>query len=112
MAQAITQCINSVAGSNALLDFVMVTATKPSVPLLFALVAAQWWSKIDRPQHVIRRDVLLQVEAVEQRFLHHRPFTHHCRHSLGTDTSESGRGGGKREFFNTIKPYADKSAAP
>src|SRR5216684_8388609 len=48
MDHAITQWINSLAGSNALLDFVMIMATKAGVPLLVALVVAQWWSKIDR----------------------------------------------------------------
>lgn len=48
MDQAVTQWINSFAGSNALLDMVMVAATRAGVPLLVALVAAQWWSKIDR----------------------------------------------------------------
>jgi undecaprenyl-diphosphatase len=47
MDQAITQWINSLAGSSALLDSVMVTATKVGVPLLVALVVAQWWSRID-----------------------------------------------------------------
>src|SRR6266404_1442903 len=48
MDQAITQWINSLAGTNALLDSVMIMATKGGVPLVVALVAAQWWSKIDR----------------------------------------------------------------
>lgn len=48
MDQAITQWINSLAGSNALLDSVMITVTQVGVPLLVALVVAQWWSKIDR----------------------------------------------------------------
>ena len=48
MDQAITQWINSLAGSNALLDAVMITATKAGAPLLVALVIAQWWSKIAR----------------------------------------------------------------
>jgi hypothetical protein len=45
MDQAITQWINSLAGSNVLLDSVMIMATKVGVPLL---VVAQWWTKIDR----------------------------------------------------------------
>ena len=32
---------------------------------------------VDRPQHVIGRDMLLQTEAVKQRLLHHRPLAHH-----------------------------------
>src|SRR5260370_22846690 len=48
MDQAITQWINSFAGGNVLLDSAMIMATSVGVPLLVALVAAQWWSKIDR----------------------------------------------------------------
>src|SRR5260370_42393664 len=48
MDQAFTQSINSVVGTNALLDAVMIAASKFGVPLLVALVVAQWWSKIDR----------------------------------------------------------------
>ena len=48
MDHAITQLINSLAGSNGRLDSVMIVATKLGVPLLVALVVAQWWSKIDR----------------------------------------------------------------
>ncbi len=48
MDQAITQWINSLASSTALLDSVMIMATTVGVPLLVALVVAQWWSKIDR----------------------------------------------------------------
>src|SRR5260370_2170550 len=48
MDKAITQWINSPAGSNVLLDSVMIMATEVGVPLLVALVVAQWWSKIDR----------------------------------------------------------------
>src|SRR3977135_3901503 len=48
MDQALTQWINSVAGSNALLDSVMIVATQAGVPLLVVLVGGQWWSKIDR----------------------------------------------------------------
>jgi undecaprenyl-diphosphatase len=48
MDHAITQWINAPAGSNALLDCVMIMATTVGVPLLVALVVAQWWSKIDR----------------------------------------------------------------
>jgi len=48
MDRAITQWINFLAGSNALLDSVMIMATNVGVPLLVALVVAQWWSKFDR----------------------------------------------------------------
>jgi undecaprenyl-diphosphatase len=49
MDQALTHWINSFAGSNALLDSVMIIVTDAGVPLLVALVVAQWWSKNDRP---------------------------------------------------------------
>ncbi len=48
MDQTITHWINSLAGSNVLLDSAMIMATNVGVPLLVALVVAQWWSKIDR----------------------------------------------------------------
>src|ERR1700682_818121 len=48
MDATITQWINSFAGSNVLLDSVMIMATNVGVPLLVALVVAQWWSGIDR----------------------------------------------------------------
>jgi undecaprenyl-diphosphatase len=48
MDQAITRWINSPAGSSALLDAAMIAVTQTGVPLLVALVVAQWWSKMDR----------------------------------------------------------------
>src|SRR5713101_212959 len=48
MDQAITQWINSLTGSNVLLDSAMIMVSKVGVPLLVALVVAEWWSKIDR----------------------------------------------------------------
>ena len=48
MDQAVTQSINSFAGSNVLLDSAMIVATNVGVPLLIALVVAQWWTKIGR----------------------------------------------------------------
>src|SRR5258707_15673863 len=48
MDQAITEWINSFAGSNVPLDSIMIMATKVGLPLLVALVVAQWWCKIDR----------------------------------------------------------------
>src|SRR5258708_19299272 len=50
MDQAITQWINSLAGSNVLLDSAMIAATNVGVPLLVVLVIGQWWSKIARTQ--------------------------------------------------------------
>ena len=51
MDQATTQWVNSLAGHYAVLDSVMIAATKAGVPLLVALVIAQWWSKGDQ-RHV------------------------------------------------------------
>ena len=70
--------------------------TTPGEPIPFAEAIAQrfvgiepgeawgppWgttWFRVavDRPQQVIRRYVVLDAEAVEQRFLHHRPLAHH-----------------------------------
>jgi undecaprenyl-diphosphatase len=48
MDQAITVWINSPAGTNPLLDYIMIMVTLASVPLFVALVVTQWWSKIDR----------------------------------------------------------------
>ena len=48
MDQAVTEWINSFAGRNVALDSIMIMATKVGLPLLVALVVAQWWSKIDR----------------------------------------------------------------
>ena len=48
MDQATTHWINSLVGSNALLDTVMIAVTQAGVPLLIALVVVQWWSAINR----------------------------------------------------------------
>src|SRR5260221_2155054 len=48
MDQAITHWINALAGSNALLDSIMIMATKVGIPLLVARDPA----KVFRPPHV------------------------------------------------------------
>lgn len=48
MDVAITHWINAVAGTNHLLDTMMIGVTTFGVPLLAACVALQWWSKTDR----------------------------------------------------------------
>jgi len=48
MDQAITQRINTPAGSSVLLDSIMVAATQFGVPLLVLLVALQWWGRRER----------------------------------------------------------------
>ncbi|HEX4077419.1 MAG TPA: hypothetical protein VHX61_00905 [Rhizomicrobium sp.] len=40
---------------------------------------------VDRPQHVIGRDMLFETETVEQCFLHHHPLAHHRPLSRFTD---------------------------
>ena len=45
--ETITRWINSLAGTNAMPDAVMIAATKFGVPLLVLLVVAQWWSNND-----------------------------------------------------------------
>ena len=39
--------------------------------------AVQIDEPVDRSQQMIRRHVILDAEAVKQRFLHHRPLAHH-----------------------------------
>src|ERR1700737_3273277 len=46
MDQTITQWISSPGGANVLVDSAMIVATNVGVPLLIALVVAQWWTKI------------------------------------------------------------------
>jgi undecaprenyl-diphosphatase len=46
--QAITKWINSLAGSSPILDSALIAISAAGVPILVALVVAQWWSKIDR----------------------------------------------------------------
>ena len=60
---------------------------------------------VNRPQHVIARDMPFQAKAVKQRLLHHSPFAHHHPRLLspvqvnqGLSTTSSS------EFFNTIDP--------
>jgi undecaprenyl-diphosphatase len=48
MDQAITRWINAPAGSNVLLDSIMVMTTQFGVPVLVLLVAVQWWSRYQR----------------------------------------------------------------
>lgn len=49
MDERITRWINAPAGSNALLDQVMLAITHYGVPLMILAVAMQWWSRNDRP---------------------------------------------------------------
>jgi undecaprenyl-diphosphatase len=48
MDQTITGWINTPAGSDVLLDWIMVMATQFGVPLLVLLVVLQWWSRQER----------------------------------------------------------------
>ena len=48
MDAAITQWINSAAGTQPLIDLVMIALTRVGVPLMVLIVALQWWSRADR----------------------------------------------------------------
>lgn len=45
---AITHAINSLAGTNAAIDFLMIWVSAIGVPLLVLAVAGQWWRRGDR----------------------------------------------------------------
>ncbi len=49
MDERITRWINAPAGSNAVLDQMMLAITHYGVPLLVLAVAVQWWSRGNRP---------------------------------------------------------------
>ena len=58
---------------------------------------------VDRAQQVIRRDMILEAEAIKQGLLHHRPLAHHRPVSRIDRSIESDRHDNfKQEFFNTI----------
>jgi len=48
MDQSITQWVNSFAGSNGILDRIMIVSSEFGVPTLIILVGLQWWSKRKR----------------------------------------------------------------
>ncbi|TIS55790.1 MAG: phosphatase PAP2 family protein [Mesorhizobium sp.] len=52
---AVTHAINSIAGTNAALDFLMIWVSAVGVPLLALAVAGQWWRRSNRPRtrHVL-----------------------------------------------------------
>ena len=61
---------------------------------------------------MIRRDVILKAEAVEQRLLHHRPLAHHWLVSRIDTSIESERHDNfNRKFFNTIESLKNAPAA-
>lgn len=53
---AATRAINSLAGTSAAVDFLMIWVSAIGVPLLVLAVAMQWWRGTDRPHN---RHVLL-----------------------------------------------------
>src|SRR3546814_20743103 len=59
---------------------------------------------VDRAQQVIRRDMVLEAEAVEQRLLHHRPLTHHQPSPAAGTTESDHQHDFNADFFNTIRP--------
>lgn len=48
---AATRAINSLAGTSATVDFLMIWVSAIGVPLLVLAVAAQWWRGADRPHN-------------------------------------------------------------
>jgi hypothetical protein len=58
---------------------------------------------INRPQQMILRNVILKAEAVEQRFLHHRPLAHHLQSPAARKTESDQYDDFNTEFFNTIR---------
>jgi len=48
MDQSIIQWLNSFAGSNGILDRIMIVSSEFGVPTLIILVGLQWWSKRER----------------------------------------------------------------
>ena len=68
---------------------------------------------VDRAQQVIRRNMILEAEAVKQRLLHHRPLAHHRPVSRFDTSIESERHDDfKPEFFNTIRPIRRLASEP
>jgi hypothetical protein len=62
---------------------------------------AEFNEPVNRPQHVVTRNMPLETEAVKQRFLRSGPLTHH--RADPPDVSESDcRQQCKSEFFNSI----------
>ena len=47
--QSVTHWVNSFAGSNGILDWIMIAASQYGVPLLILIVVLQWWSRLQRP---------------------------------------------------------------
>jgi hypothetical protein len=60
---------------------------------------------VDRTQEVVGRDVTIDAELVEQRFLHHGPLAHHhfVLPTPGTTESEL-HTDSNADFFNGIRP--------
>jgi hypothetical protein len=64
---------------------------------------------------MIPRNVILKAEAVEQRFLHHRPLAHHLLSPAARKTESDQHDNFNEEFFNAIRPnqsFQPAAAAP
>ncbi|HZQ14078.1 MAG TPA: phosphatase PAP2 family protein [Pseudolabrys sp.] len=96
MDQSITQWVNGFAGTSVLLDWIMITASEYSVPLLILLVAVQWWSK--RARHSIRHTCVaaglsfligLAVNQIILLFVHRiRPYDAGLTHLIITRSGD------------------------
>jgi hypothetical protein len=62
--------------------------------------AAKIDEPINRAQQMILRHMTLKAEAVEQRFLHHRPLAHHLPSPAAGKTESDQRDDFNTEFFN------------
>jgi len=70
--------------------------------------AGQIDEPVNRTEQMICRNMSLQVEAVEQRFLRHRTLAHHRLVSTCSQRIQSEQlNYFKAEFFNAIHPPAD-----
>lgn len=90
MDVTVTSWINSAAGSNLLLDSIMIMATKFGVPIMVLLVVLQWWTRESR--YHVRHAALsaglsfllgLAINQIVLLFLHRvRPYDAGVTHLL------------------------------
>jgi hypothetical protein len=66
---------------------------------------------IDRAQHVIRRNELVEAKFVEEAFLHHDPLAHHRRIPLPPQLERITASRRSRALFQQNPPVADIAAA-
>ena len=61
---------------------------------------------VDRAKQVIRWHMLFEVELVEKRLLHHRPFAHHRLKSPSKETESGLYTASNSAFFNENGAHA------